>query len=106
MRKIIHQAKSRAKTRGLPFDIDLPFIMGLMAECDYRCAQTGIPLQLRCPRTGATQNPYSPSLDRIDNAKGYTRDNVQVVCFIFNQAKSVFDDSVVFDFVERVTSRT
>lgn len=105
MRKIMHQAKNRARGKGLGFELDLPYIMGLLAETDYRCAQTGIPLQLRCPETGNTQNPYSPSLDRIDNDGGYEPGNVQVVCLIFNQAKSIFTDQVVFDFVDRVVSR-
>jgi len=105
IRKILHQARSRAQGKGLGFEIDLAYVMELLAENDYRCAQTGIPLQLRDPVTGATQNPYSPSLDRIDNAKGYERGNVQVVCYIFNQAKSIFTDQVVFDFIERVKNR-
>jgi len=32
--------------------------------------------------------PFSPSFDRIDNTQGYTRDNVQLVCLIYNTAKN------------------
>jgi hypothetical protein len=28
------------------------------------------------------------SIDRIDSAKGYTKDNVQIVCYIANTMKS------------------
>jgi len=30
---------------------------------------------------------FCPSLDRVDSSKGYTKDNVQLVCRIYNTAK-------------------
>ncbi len=39
--------------------------------------------------------PFTPSLDRIDPAKGYHPDNVQVVCWIYNRAKGIQDHEAV-----------
>jgi len=33
-------------------------------------------------------NPYYPVIDRIDCTKGYTQDNCQLVCWMFNNAKA------------------
>ena len=49
------------------------------------CAVTREPFTFDGPR-----HPWQPSLDRIDCAKGYTRDNVQAVCLIYNLAKNKY----------------
>lgn len=43
-------------------------------------------------------NPFSPSLDRKDSSRGYVRDNVDVVCFMYNCAKNRFTDEDVLRF--------
>lgn len=69
--QILHQARSRAKKRGLSFDlteedVTIPDI----------CPVFGITLRRN---KGRGFHPDSPSLDRIDNSKGYTKDNVRVI---------------------------
>lgn len=39
------------------------------------------------------------SLDRIDNTKGYTKDNVHFVSFMTNLAKNRFDEKCVLEFI-------
>lgn len=48
-----------------------------------RCEITGLPFVL--DRWG--KGPWSPSLDRTDNDKGYAFDNVKVVVWCYNAAK-------------------
>jgi hypothetical protein len=43
-----------------------------------------------------------PSLDRIDNTKGYHIDNVRLVWFAANAAKNVFTDEQLIQFCEYV----
>lgn len=57
------------------------------------CSVTGLPLLWKWDGTG--KNPWAPSIDRIDNSRGYTPDNIRVVCWIFNLSKSTWDDAVV-----------
>ena len=50
-----------------------------------RCSVTGLELQWGTPGTKCL---LSPSIDRIDNAIGYTRDNVQCVAVWVNLARN------------------
>lgn len=78
---LINHARIRAKKHGLEFDL---------TEEDLGCIGThcpvlGIPYNLAACH--ATKD-YSPSLDRIDNAKGYIKGNVQVISWRANRLKS------------------
>lgn len=70
--KMHQRAKMRCKQSGLEFsikvkDLDIPDV----------CPILGIALNMNSGKSGAYKN--SPSLDRIDNNKGYTKDNIQVI---------------------------
>lgn len=78
--KLLAQARLRALDGGLAFDLTLDDIV-IPAVCPV----LGIPLLLGASRD---QKDYSPSLDRIDSRKGYTKDNVVVVSWRANKLKS------------------
>ena len=89
-------AYRRARIKGLKFDLptykDLP-------KCPKKCPVLNIPLRvgkLKGSNGGGTDN--SPSLDRIDNNKGYIKGNVQIISRKANQMKSNAD----FKDIERV----
>jgi len=76
------RAKSRAKKKGIPFTIVKEDII-----IPDRC-----PL-LDQPFTNTYANPASdynfvPSLDRKDNSKGYTKENIWVISFKANRMKN------------------
>lgn len=48
------------------------------------CPVLGLPLL----RTRGKVSPGSPSLDRIDNSKGYIRGNIRVISYRANSLKS------------------
>lgn len=54
------------------------------------CEVTGIPFVLKLGKTTYSRSPFQPSVDRIDRTKGYTIDNCQLVCLIYNTSKSVY----------------
>ena len=57
------------------------------------CAVTGISFDLG--GHGAPARPFTPSLDRIDPKLGYTPENTQVVCWVYNRAKGVHGHDAV-----------
>lgn len=73
---LFKQAKHRAKDSNLEFsiseeDIKIP---------DY-CPYLGVKLEVRSKHN-------APSLDRIDNTKGYIKDNIQVISYQANLMKN------------------
>lgn len=55
---------------------------------DNLCFWTGIPLNLH-PET--ERDLFAPSLDRVDNDKGYHDDNVVICCWAANAARGIAD---------------
>ena len=78
-RQLINSAKARANKCGLAFNIDETDI-----TIPDTCPVLGIPLQ----RGSGAVTDGSPSLDRIDNTKGYVRGNVHVISFRANRLKN------------------
>jgi hypothetical protein len=98
-------AKRRAEDKGISFKLDRVDLIERIAA-GY-CEATGLPLSLT---TGGGINPWSPSLDRRDSSKGYTADNVQVVCTAYNLAKHQFPPDVLLTLaraiVDKVSTKT
>lgn len=90
-KSLYQSAKSRAKDKNLDFNLTVEWIYNkLILGC---CEVTNIQFKLKEyePDTiTSSVYPNSPSLDRIDNNKGYTTNNVQVVCDQFNKFKSQY----------------
>lgn len=78
LRTLLSAARSRAKAKGL--------------ECTITAADLTIPTV--CPLLGILIDPFAPkkafhpSLDRLDNTKGYVKGNVCVVSFRANHLKN------------------
>lgn len=78
--KLLHSAKRRAKKRNLDFNIEL----GDIIIPKYCPILNYIELTKNVGYVGHS----SPTLDRIDTNKGYTKDNIQVISFKANTMKS------------------
>lgn len=79
---LFNNAKMRAKERKLEIDIDKEFIKNNLGEF---CPVLGVKYEY------ANNNPScpnSPSLDRFDNNKGYTKDNVKIISLRANKLKN------------------
>lgn len=70
-------AKKRAKASGLEYELNWQQI-----QIPDFCPVLGIPLFV-----GERQCDNSPTLDRLDNLKGYTEDNVRVISWRANTLK-------------------
>ena len=73
----------RAKATTPDTDLDREFFEGLMD----RCCVTGKEFMYKNPYD-CYHNPLAPSIDRIDNTKGYYRSNVQVILSCLNRFKN------------------
>ena len=79
------RARWRAKTRGIPFMLNAPFVYGLMKQAEFRCSISGIAFA-KPDRKALEREPWAPSIDRIDPRVGYLRDNVRMVALAANYA--------------------
>lgn len=68
--KLFNTVKARAKLTNLDFDLE----MGDLVIPDS-CPVLGIPIF----HGDGTHSNHSPSVDRFDNNKGYTKDNIKVI---------------------------
>jgi hypothetical protein len=76
---LFHEAKKRAKKRGLEFNISIEDVI-----IPPTCPVLGIPLY----KGEGKQIDNSPTIDRIDNSKGYTKDNIKVISYRANSLKN------------------
>ena len=75
--------KSRSKERNLEFNITLEYLESIYPD-DSLCPLLNIPLDWNSP----PKHPSTPSIDRIDNSKGYIKGNVQWVSWRANRLMS------------------
>lgn len=76
-KKLLHSAKSTSKKYNLPFDLDEAHILQLWSSQNGKCYWLEIDLV-----PSDVRSPSSPSIDRIDCDKGYTKNNI-VLCSQF-----------------------
>jgi len=77
--KMWQAAKSRAKEAGLEFSLPLDAVV-----IPERCPILDIPLFPQLKRVG----PNSPTIDRINNEKGYTKANCWIISYKANTLKN------------------
>ena len=86
---MIGNCKGSAKRRKIEFNLKVEDIAPAV-EAGY-CQLTGLPFDFNPPK-GKGFNPYAPSVDRIDNNKGYVAGNVRIVLWAVNSALSESSD--------------
>lgn len=94
----------RANKFDWDYDLGLRPLAKLYLAQSGRCAITGM---IMSPDTGYydDKNPYKISVDRINNNRGYTLDNVRLLCHWTNNAKSTWSDNVFNEFVESIQKK-
>lgn len=97
-KQILCELRSRAKRLGRSYDLNTENLLTRMIDIGV-CEQTGIPFDL--DRVGTA---FAPSVDRIDSKGGYTMDNVQVVCRIFNTMKLHYEDGDLNRFIDALAA--
>lgn len=78
--RLFSKVMYRARVNKLEVTIDMEWIL---ERLNYgRCEVTGIKFE-----DSGNQSPFGPSIDRKNPSLGYTKENSQVVVFIYNTAK-------------------
>jgi hypothetical protein len=88
-----NSCKAGAKSRSLEFSIIIEDMWNKFLEQDKKCALTSLSLNMErnCKLWRKDKNSMTASLDRIDNKRGYTIDNIHWVHKDINRMKSDFD---------------
>lgn len=97
-RRLLWAAKRRAKVNNLEFNLTLDDII-IPQHCPY----LGIPIVHSRPLGDSRRDVAS--LDRIDNTKGYTKDNIEVISWLANTMKSDASPELLIAFAKEILKR-
>lgn len=92
-------ARDRAKRNNIPFNITMEDLEDLWNKQNGLCALSGIQMTFEL-NNGRT--PTNLSLDKINRLKGYTKDNIQLVCMACNQMKSDLSEDELYYFCQQI----
>lgn len=97
-RTLIYEVKKRHSQTSIPVSIDEEFILDLYNRQGGRCYWTG----LEMIPSKINKYPFQPSLDRIDNSKGYTPDNVVLCCLSMNMGRNSVSMEIFEEFLLKI----
>lgn len=79
-----------AKIRNIPVEIDINDLENQLIKQNFKCALTNLPLIIRYGPKKESRKKCNASVDRTDNTKPYTKDNIQFLHVSVNLMKSSF----------------
>lgn len=80
----ICKRRNRVKYNNTVLDFDADYLLELFDKQKGLCAYFNVPLKI----VNTKKHPLKPSLDRIDNSKGYTKDNIVLCCLMANMGRN------------------
>ena len=90
-------------------DVTFESMESLMEYQQWKCAEKGHSFIIMDKRYKVEQRNalginslLLPSIDRIDNNKGYTMDNIRIVSFGYNQLRNRHSDSDVSEWINLI----
>lgn len=94
--KVFQGCKQRAKARSIYFDLKLEDIV-IPDKCPY----------LKVPFIIGTKDnyQYTHSIDRIDNSKGYVKDNIEIITMKANSMKNNASNEELIQFAFEIINR-
>ena len=96
---LVSMMKGNAKTRSLEWQLTREQVRHLTKRSCHYCGAE--PSQVLSSRKYSGTYAYN-GLDRVDNDKGYTIDNVVPCCFVCNRAKGNLTTGEFYAWIERV----
>ena len=98
MRKKLHQAKVNATRRAIEFTIDLETLEAAHQKQGGLCAVSKVKLAHSLNNRWA-----NVSIDRIDCNKGYTPDNIRLVCSAINIMRNRMSDDELLWWAKQIS---
>lgn len=92
--------KRGAYARNLEFKITIQDISNKLINQNYKCALSGIPIEFG--NYGKDFKNKTISIDRIDNNKGYTKSNIQLVYKKINVMKNKLNEDEFFNLCKKI----
>ncbi len=93
------RCRTNAAYRKIEFHLARSDVDEMLLECEGRCSVTGMVLSIKQWR-----DPWLPSIDRIDCAKGYSKANSRIVCLAANIAMSNWGEHVLYTMLDSLQS--
>ena len=87
---LFKNCKKSNKKYSTQVDFDSYYLLELFENQNGLCGYFKIPLFI----TEIYKHPFKPSIDRIDNNKGYTKDNIVLCCLMANMGRNSCDYDV------------
>lgn len=97
--KLVNAARYRSKVKKISFDLTNEW--GAIRWTGF-CEITGLPF---APRGGGPTSAFSPSIDRIIPANGYTEKNSRFVLYAVNALKGEATDEIMFFIASKIISK-
>lgn len=108
VRSAFTRARKRACKKTQPFDLTEDDLLGLWQRSAGRCEITGIQFDLegvyKTPKAHH-YNPWTPSIDRLDNGAGYAIGNCRLVVAAANFGMNTWGEHVLFTMAHAIVGR-
>ncbi|MCE5292910.1 MAG: hypothetical protein LLG14_27255 [Nocardiaceae bacterium] len=95
---LMQAARQRCSKSGMEFDLDDEWVA---QRWTGRCELTGFEFAIGNRVLGM----FSPSIDRVDNSRGYLKDNCRFILFGLNTAKGAGTDAELLQIAQAVVAR-
>lgn len=83
----VKSARSRAKKKGLPFNLTREYVINMFNEQGGLCYYSGLTMSIVKSDITKTHDPLKMSLDCVDPEKGYVEGNVVWCAYCVNALK-------------------
>lgn len=102
---VFTSARKNAKRRGISYDLSDAETEFIVYRTHGLCELSGIPFS---PEgfTDYSRRPWMPSLDRIDNSRGYCAGNTRLICVAANIALNEWGDDVLYRLIDGINRHT
>jgi len=104
LRNLYAKSKSKVKSgeRGshVDFNLEPDDLLKLWEKQEGRCAISGVVLTHH--KDGSGVKDFNASIDRINNDRGYSPDNIQLVCFRVNIMKHTLSADMLYWWIRTI----